>query len=266
MSRRRLELEDLDRKWLEDLLRDTPRKEEEEALDRLWLSRKVTKITNPQLALPGVPGLSETKLRSLRSQTIPLRSIESDKYLSSLSHKDSDSSPIEVQFLPKEATGTAFSVGMSLHPGRRDVGFHAVWNRDIGKDLARLKDVYDIRMIVPLVETHEFVRIHVPDYVEDCLRAGFRVLPYPFPDGGVPPSFMEVHHLCSQIWAAAQQGNVLVHCRGGLGRTGTICVALLSTVDHDIKQAIQLVRSTRRSTIENSRQLAWLESYAAWIK
>ena len=48
--------------------------------------------------------------------------------------------------------------------------------------------------------------------------------------------------------------DVLVHCRGGLGRAGTIAARLLAELGMEPKQAIASVRAVRPGAIENSDQ------------
>jgi len=50
-----------------------------------------------------------------------------------------------------------------------------------------------------------------------------KVLRLPIPDGGVLPSPAPVREVVTAIHAAALAGtNTVIHCRGGLGRAGTV--------------------------------------------
>ena len=48
--------------------------------------------------------------------------------------------------------------------------------------------------------------------------------------------------------------DVLVHCRGGLGRAGTIAARLLIELGMEPKKAIATVRAARPGAIETSQQ------------
>jgi ADP-ribosylglycohydrolase len=54
--------------------------------------------------------------------------------------------------------------------------------------------------------------------------------------------------------------NVVVHCRGGLGRSGTIAGRLLVEMGWDANEAINAVRAQRRGSIETSSQEAYVRS------
>jgi ADP-ribosyl-[dinitrogen reductase] hydrolase len=51
---------------------------------------------------------------------------------------------------------------------------------------------------------------------------------------------------------------MLVHCKGGLGRAGTIAAQLMIELGAPPKDAVTAVRSTRLGAIETSAQLAYM--------
>lgn len=55
---------------------------------------------------------------------------------------------------------------------------------------------------------------------------------------------------------------VFLHCRAGLGRSGTITAALLISGGMTPDDAIQAVRAVRPGAIETSGQVEWLRSLA----
>ncbi len=54
--------------------------------------------------------------------------------------------------------------------------------------------------------------------------------------------------------------DVLLHCRAGLGRTGTIAARLLVEFGHDPESAIAAVRRARQGTVENAEQADYVRS------
>lgn len=84
------------------------------------------------------------------------------------------------------------------------------------------------------------------------------------PDGGVPPSTSAVMELVPEILARLRsKGTVVVHCRGGLGRTGLIAACCLTAVGYQAEQAITMVRAARTGTIENSMQEDFVAEFAS---
>jgi protein-tyrosine phosphatase len=53
-------------------------------------------------------------------------------------------------------------------------------------------------------------------------------------------------------------GRVLVHCRGGLGRAGTVAARLLIELDLPAPHAVVRVRQARPGAIETAAQLAYV--------
>jgi len=59
--------------------------------------------------------------------------------------------------------------------------------------------------------------------------------------------------------------NIIFHCRGGIGRAGTIAAILLIDFGIDKKEAIELVRSKRKGAIETKKQEDFIFSYRATV-
>ena len=60
---------------------------------------------------------------------------------------------------------------------------------------------------------------------------------------------------------------ILLHCKGGLGRTGTIAATLLIEQGTAPAAAILAVRAARDGTIETPAQLAWVRALVpAWLR
>ena len=121
-------------------------------------------------------------------------------------------------------------IGMTFCPGKRQRGAAmGDWERDLAADLARIAD-WGAAAVATLMEQHELERYGVPGLGEAVEALGMEWHHLPIPDVGVPDSLFEArwfyagHRLRAHLLAGRR---VLLHCRGGLGRTGTIAARLL---------------------------------------
>ena len=94
---------------------------------------------------------------------------------------------------------------------------------DLHKDLERLGGHFEVKVLVSLIEDHELGRYQIPELFEQVPAQGIELRRLPILDGGVLPEIGPVEKLVEEIGEHAAAGrNVLIHCAGGLGRTGTI--------------------------------------------
>ena len=171
--------------------------------------------------------------------------------------------PIHVDFVPSAATGLAGRIGMTFAPGKRGEGIGGRWERDLAADLARLRDVYRMGALVSLVEDLEGRVLGLGALREETERAGFRLLRLPIVDAGTPTSVVALVDLVRAILDLASSGtNVVVHCRGGLGRTGLVVASCLIALGHGPAEAIRIVRAARPGAVETRGQAAFVTRLA----
>ncbi len=180
--------------------------------------------------------------------------------------RTSESDPLRVDFVRSAIAGTRGRIGMTFAPGKRAAGIDGRWERELRADLDRLYDVYATAVLVSLLEPAELRLLGIQDLHERARDRGLRVLVFAIPDGGVPASMDDTVALVAQIVdAAAELYNVVIHCRGGLGRTGLVAACCVVALGHSPDEAMRAVRASRQGAIESASQERFVERFAiAW--
>ncbi|MGZ3419941.1 MAG: phosphatase domain-containing protein [Polyangiales bacterium] len=98
---------------------------------------------------------------------------------------------------------------------------------------------------------------------EDLLeRHSIESLWWPIPDMGAP-SLEEADRLCAAIAARIVAGvAVAVHCRAGLGRTGTILASYLIAEGHSALEALERIRCLQPRFVQSDEQIEFLTEFA----
>ncbi len=111
---------------------------------------------------------------------------------------------------------------------------------DLAKDLGFLKE-QGINLIVNLTSRP----LEVPAEFETQMEQVHE----PLPDGH-PPETDQLERILSLVQSATQQGKkVVVHCRGGIGRTATVLIPLIMTLEGiPLQDAIDRLRKSGRYT------------------
>ena len=153
-------------------------------------------------------------------------------------------------------------VGMTFCPGKKQrgsaMGFD--WDRQLDVDISALQSWQTV-VVVTLNETWELEQLGVPTLGGALLAAGIEWHHLPIVDGGVPDVAFERawQIICPDLHTRLAAGErVVVHCKGGLGRTGTIAARLLIETGITPETAMALVRKARPGAIENDAQEAYV--------
>ena len=166
--------------------------------------------------------------------------------------KPSVSDPLHIAAVsPPDLPGV---IGMTLCPGKKDPG--RGWDRDLDTDLDAIRE-WGAEIVVTLVEDHEFDLLDVRQLPAGVERRGMNWVHLPIRDVSIPDTKFEVG------WRTTgpdlrnclrRGGSILIHCRGGLGRTGTIAARLLVELGMGAQRAIDAVRRVRPGAIETREQ------------
>jgi predicted protein tyrosine phosphatase len=158
---------------------------------------------------------------------------------------------IRVDFLAPETHGLPGRLGLTIAPGKWREGLDATSDHLVRDDLAHLRDRYGARVLVTLLEEFEMKRLGIPELLRVARRMRFRVLWFPIPDVTAPSDLDATATLVGQIVDALGAGEtVVVHCRGGLGRSGTIAACCLVARGREPAEAIAMVRAARPGAVE----------------
>ena len=98
---------------------------------------------------------------------------------------------------------------------------------------------------------------------EVVVAAGFGLIHFPIPDMGFPTP-RACAGLCAELLEGLEERPVLLHCRGGIGRTGTIAACMLVDLGRDPEQALIEVRRANPNYVQTGGQAKFIEHYAAW--
>ena len=169
--------------------------------------------------------------------------------------KTSLTNPLEIATI---SAGPAFGrVGITFCPGKYDP--HSMsehWDRDLALDLDAIR-TWGAAAVVTLVEAKELALLRVENLGEEVRRRQMLWFHLPIVDVSTPDEgFERQWDVAGEKLRALLRGNsdVLVHCRGGLGRAGMIGARLLIELGMEPETAISRVRRVRCGAIETSAQ------------
>lgn len=139
-------------------------------------------------------------------------------------------------------------VGITFCPRKYDrFAMSGEWDRDLALDLDKVRN-WGAAAVVTLLQPKELVLLRVERLGEEILGRNMLWFHLPIVDVSIPDERFE------QQWDVAgkelrsilrRRLDVLVHCRGGLGRAGTIAARLLIELGMNPTKAIENVRADR---------------------
>lgn len=156
-------------------------------------------------------------------------------------------------------------LGVTFCPGKKGDSVHGeAWNRDLDLDMDAIKS-WGARAVLTLIETSEFEMLSVTGLGKAVGDRDIDWHWFPVRDLDVPPpeTMERWRALSPKLHRILERGGrVLVHCRGGLGRAGTMAALLLIERGRSAREAMERVRAARPGAIETRAQERWLERHA----
>lgn len=168
---------------------------------------------------------------------------------------DSHNSPLQIGRI---AVGHGLAeIGFTLCPGKQQSrSVSGIWQRDLAVDLDAVQ-AWGAAAVVTLMPWSELRAVHCEGIGAACEARGMQWHHLPICDVDVPDAAFE------DAWCYAglrlrehlRQGrSVLVHCRGGLGRSGLVAARLLVELGWPAARAVAAVRAQRPGAIETAAQ------------
>ena len=173
--------------------------------------------------------------------------------------RTSDTHPLQIATIP--SGGGKGQIGLTFCPGKKQP--HAMtggWDRSLGVDLDAVEQ-WGAAALISLIEPHELTSLGVPTLGDEVAARSMTWLHLPIADVSTPGPDFEAS------WAEHGDGirarlrdgfNVLVHCKGGLGRAGMIAAKLMVELGLNPEDAVRNVRAARPGAIETPSQHSYV--------
>jgi protein-tyrosine phosphatase len=177
--------------------------------------------------------------------------------------------PLRVDFIDAQSMTLPGRIGLTFAPGKKQPhSLTGSWERDLDADLERLRSHWHTDVLVSLIEEHEFTALGIATLREQAQEHGIEVIWFPIRDVSIPTSMEEFAAMVKVTHEVLSQGKtVVIHCMGGLGRTGLVAAAILVySTDLTPQEAIAVVRRAREGTIQTREQELFVSSFHQFVQ
>ncbi len=148
-------------------------------------------------------------------------------------------------------------IGITFCPGKvQNSSFSGRWERDLRSDIEAIAK-WDAAAVLTLLEPHEIEMLQVAGLADQVKRDQMIWRHAAIRDVSIPDRQFETNwqSLGPELRGLLENGfNVVVHCKGGLGRAGMISARLLVEMGWAPDLAVATVRSVRPGAIETPEQ------------
>jgi len=177
--------------------------------------------------------------------------------------------PLAIAELPVGERGGA--IGVTFAPGKyQEVAMTGAWARDIDVDVSVIQ-CWGASHLITLLEPWEFSELRIECLPQVVEGQGISWHGLPITDGAAPDQRLLERWpvLGSMLVRSLHSGlRIVVHCKGGLGRAGTVAAMLLlqSGAERTAQAAIGSGRRVRPGAIETAVQEDFLQQWAQGLR
>ena len=173
----------------------------------------------------------------------------------------SASHPLEISFLSRAGLPDGNGpIGFCMLPGRRKAKKTHRWARDLGQDVAALRQD---RLCLVTLCTHDELNRDSPGFQARIAAEVACRESLPVADKRSPGDARAFDELIERLVDRIENGmRVIVHCNGGKGRSALVTAAVLMGLGVSASAAVAGVRAARAGSLRNPFQLWFLWSFA----
>jgi len=155
-----------------------------------------------------------------------------------------------------ESIGSGF-LAIMAHPGQEQGAASAI--ALVARD--------GVHQVVSLLEPAEASALGLDAEAQLVAAQSMAFVSFPIPDMGLPASVSAFAGLARDLYRQVDAGvNTLVHCRGGVGRSGLLAAAVLLHCGMDPRQACEKITRIRGLRVPETREQGdWLQANHAAI-
>lgn len=162
------------------------------------------------------------------------------------------------------------AIGVTFAPGKhQQSAMTGAWARDLDVDIAAVR-AWGATRLISLLEPWEFQELQINSLPSVVAQSGISWHGLPITDGQAPDQRLldrwQVLSL-TLVRELLEGRRVVVHCKGGLGRAGTVAAMLLlqSATAQTAAEAMEMVRRVRPGAIETLTQEEFLHYWMAVV-
>ena len=155
----------------------------------------------------------------------------------------------------REISVAGGTIGMCQLPGRAG---------DYPSDFNKIVE-WEPDLVISLTEPHEMAEFAVGSFGSDLQAQTLAWTAWPVKDYGVPDPTQAARSAGIKNEASAilkRAGRILVHCKGGCGRTGMVVLNFMVDAGEDPDAGLIRLRVVRPCAVETDEQYSWASNLA----